>query len=219
MLKINLTSKFIGLILLLGLLPGIGAGIILAGRQPVVEAQAPSNENNDEVTERPNQSQTIFYHRVSGFSFLPRDSDWDYYHNGNGCLYRPDDNTNVLHTFTYDLQLPHGAEITTFNVYFYDTSSFDLTVELWAFNGSGGATIIENSGSTAANGYGSVNSGVFSHTVDNINESLAFITTIGPNHNVTLQLCSIRLTYEFDISANYLPTMLNLASPEVFRAE
>ena len=212
MSKINISSKFILPVLLVSLLLGLGAGLTLAGREPVVEAQTPLNESEEEGAERPNQSQTVFYYRVSGISFLPNFSGYEYVHGATGCLYRPDSSNNPQ-LYSSDIRLPNGAEITTFNVYFNDSSPLNLDVDLIAYDNAGGETLIRESGSTAANGYGSVNSGIFSHTVNNIAESLAMIVTIPPNQNNSLQFCGVRISYEFDISANYLPAMLNMASP------
>jgi hypothetical protein len=211
MSKINIASKYVLPIIIIGLLLGFGAGLILAGREPVVEAQAPLNESEGEGSERPNQS-TIFYYRASGISFLPSFSGYEYVHTAKGCLYRPDSNNNGQSDGS-DIRLPQGAEITTFNVYFNDNSSLNLDVDLIAYDNAGGETLIRSSGSTAANGYGSVNSGVFSHSVNNIAESLSMIVTIPPNQNNSLQFCGVRMTYEFDMSANYLPAMLNMAAP------
>jgi hypothetical protein len=213
MSKLTISSKPILFVLLVGLLFGFGVGIGLAGRNHPVEAQAQNQETQVEDRGQSEQSQPVFYHRASGLSFFPTDSNWAYFHTTNGCLYRPNDSSNLVRLYTYDLQLPHGAEITTFNVYYFDNSPSDLTVELYALSGTNITTLIEDASSTAANGYGSTNSGVFSHLVDNISESLTMIVRIGPDQDVDLKLCSIRITYEFDISTNYLPSMLNMASP------
>jgi hypothetical protein len=212
MSKLNISSKQILFVLLVGLLFGYGVGMGLAGRNHPVRAQAQNQETQGEGQGRLEQSQTTFYHRVSGLSFLPRFSGYEYVHSANGCLYRPDTSNNG-YSYGYDIRLPHGAEITTFNVYYNDSSPLNLDADLVAYDAAGGETVIKQSGSTAASGYGSTNSGVFSHIVNNITESLAMIVTIPPNQNVSLQLCGIRMTYEFDMSANYLPTMLNMASP------
>lgn len=214
MITINISSKFVLVFLLVGLLLGFGAGLVLDGREKTVQAQTPDNENEGEETERPNQSQTAFYHRASGLSFYPLYHDWEYTQTlANGCLYRENGSGTNPYYYAYDLKLPHGAEITTFNVYYYDTSPQDLEVELRAYDGAGSETLIEDGSSTGTQGYGVTQSGVFSHIVNNIAESLAMIVRISTDTDNALRFCGVRITYEFDISSNYLPAMLNLSAP------
>lgn len=212
MIQINLSPKSVLHILLVVVLFGFGTVWIMAGRQPLAEAQPSMIGSEEEEPERPNQSQSLFYYRISGLSFLPRYTGYEYVHTAEGCLYRADSNINPQ-SYGSDIRLPDGAEISSFNVYFYDLSAQNFDVDLIAYDGAGGQTVIKSSGSTAANGYGSVNSGVFLHTVNNIVESLTMIVTIPPGLDNTLQFCGIRITYEFDISSNYLPAMLNLSAP------
>lgn len=193
--------------LLLGVLVGLGAGWAAAG-QPAnaeggVEDEAPAGER------APNQT---FYLRAAGLSFRPRDSRTTFASVSPGCIYRMD--SAGQENFVYDLQLPQGAIIDYLSLYYYDVAAGqDLTVDILAHDGAGGETTVESLSSTGSGGFGATGSGIFSHVVDNYNESLVVQATIPAGQSLYLQLCGIRVRYQFDIATNYLPAMLKMATP------
>jgi hypothetical protein len=151
-----------------------------------------------------------FYKRVAGWNFMPLASTTTFVGLNPGCMARID-NTG-LGTFVYDLQLPNGANLDYLSLYYFDQSPQKITVSILAFDGTGGSTTVDTLESAGSGGYGATGSDVFSHIVDNYSESLLIQAEI-PQSGSTLQLCGVRVRYQFDISSNYLPAMLNSAVP------
>lgn len=205
MSKINAFSRFFLPVLLAGLLIGVGVGLALDGGT----ANADGALENYPATNEASGLQT-YYKRVAGWNFMPLASTTNYVGLNPGCMARID--SAGLGTFVYDLQLPHGAILDYLSLYYFDQSPAKITVSILAFNGAGGSSTIETLESAGSGGYGATGSGVFSHVVDNYNESLLIQAEI-PEPGSTLQLCGVRLRYQFDISTNYLPSVLNMAAP------
>lgn len=166
-----------------------------------------------ELQENPDAPQAELFKRVAGSNFQPRDSTTTYSYSGGGCMQR---DANVGDSwFTVDLQMPEGAVIDYLRVYYYDNdNNYDINSELWAFDGAGGTTLIAEADSSGAPGYSSAGSDFFSHPVDNLNETLAVVTSIQGGVGADLQLCGIRVRYQYTpLSANFLPAVLNLTAP------
>ena len=133
--------------------------------------------------------------RAAGSNFVPRDSNVNFHYYGGGCLVR--DTGAGDSWFTYDLQLPDGAQIDYLRVYYRDSSStYDIDSELWAFNGAGGTNLLAEADSSDIPGYSSTGSGYFTHIVDNTNESLVVIARIPEGAGTELALCGIRIRYQ-----------------------
>jgi hypothetical protein len=86
-------------------------------------------------------------------------------------------------------------------------------VDILAHDGAGNVTTIESLSSSGSGGFGATGSGVFAHLVDNYSESLMVQAYIPDAQSLNLQLCGIRVRYQFDIAANYLSAVLNMAAP------
>lgn len=133
--------------------------------------------------------------RAAGSNFSPRSSTTTYSYFGGGCLQR--NSVDGDSWFTLDLQIPDGSVIDFLRVYYYDNdATHDIDSELWAFDGAGGTTLIAEADSTGNPGYGSAGSSFFSHTVDNINESLVVIASVQGGVGSDLALCGVRLRFQ-----------------------
>jgi hypothetical protein len=137
---------------------------------------------------------TVFM-RAAGSNFVPRDSTTTFSYDGGGCMQR---DSNIGDSwFTYDLQVPNGAELDFFRVYYFDGSAtFDVNAELWSFDGAGGTTMIAEADSTGDAGYGSTGSPFFSHIVDSVNESLVVVASLQGGVGNQVRLCGIRVRYQ-----------------------
>lgn len=165
-----------------------------------------------ELQANPDTPQAQLFSRMAGSNFQPRDSTATFSYSGGGCLQR---NSNTGDSwFTINLSLPDGAVIDFLRVYYKDNdSTYDINSELWAFDGAGGTTLIAEADSTGAPGYSSTGSDFFSHTVDNTNESLVVVASIQGGVGPSLQLCGVRVRYQYSpFSANFLPAVMNESS-------
>lgn len=180
--------------------------------QPETEARTFVAEE-EELQEDPDSPTAQFFKRAAGSNFRPRDSEVSFSYLGAGCVQR---DTNVGDSwFTVDLQVPDGAIIDFLRVYYYDNDgTYNINSELWAFDGAGGTTLIAEADSSGTPGYSSAGSGFFSHTVDNLNESLVVVASIQGGVGSDLALCGIRIRYQYTpLASNFLPAVLNLTAP------
>lgn len=134
------------------------------------------------------------YVSLSPLDFQPMQDGYDYYINSNGLsAYAPVDSY-----FNAGLHLPQGAVITSFTVWYYDTSATkDLRFSISRNTGTGVAfgigPYIFSSGSS---GYGSATSGSDSYNVvDNLNYSYG--ATVRAHAAVSFKRAVI--TYEYTI--------------------
>lgn len=161
----------------------------------------------------PEATQSQLFARMAGSNFHPRDSSTTFSYSGGGCMQRTSSTGDSW--FTIDLSLPDGAVIDFLRVYYYDNdATYDINSELWAFNGAGGTTLIAEADSAGVLGYSSTGSSFFSHTVDNVNESLVVVASIQGGVGANLQLCGVRVRYQYSAFAmNFLPTVMNNTGP------
>lgn len=209
MSRLIFVSRFVLPALLLGLLLGVGAGLALAG-QP--NTQAPPLAGDEELLDGPDASQTQFFERVAGSSFRPPDSATEFDYGANGCLYRV--GATGGNAFTYDLQLPQGAQINFLRLFFNDASLPDnIELDLVAFDNAGLTVLIEEIASTGWTGWGSTTSTTVSHVVDNGGWAYILWAAIPDGPESGLQLCGVSIGFEYSLATNYLPALLNLAAP------
>ena len=173
------------------------------------DTAVPTVTEEIELLARPEVPQAQLFTRMAGSNFQPRNSATTYSYGGGGCVQR---NANTGDSwFTIDLSLPDGAIIDFLRVYYYDNNpDNNINSELWAFDGAGGTMLIAQADSSGTPGYSSAGSDFFSHTVDNLNESLVVIAGIQGGVGSSVQLCGVRIRYQYSpFATNYLPTVIN----------
>jgi hypothetical protein len=154
--------------------------------------------------------QFLYYKFISANTFVPYDDDMTYAYGGAGCVYRTGGTRFANHT----LQLPQGAEIDYVRVFFYDNdASYDAGVYLYAYDGYGAFTEIRRVTSSGTPGQGSQGSGFFSYFVDNQAEALSLTLDYGLGGNQNVQICGVRLRYQYSIATVRLPLLLNQTNP------
>ncbi|MEZ5437996.1 MAG: hypothetical protein R3F12_06520 [Lysobacteraceae bacterium] len=136
--------------------------------------------------------------RAAGSNFSPRSSTTTYSYFGGGCLQR--NSVDGDSWFTLDLQIPDGSVI-DFSCVCTTTTTTPPTTSFLAgwrrrTGGAGGTTLIAEADSSGSPGYGSAGSSFFSHTVDNINESLVVIASVQGGVGSDLALCGVRIRYQ-----------------------
>jgi hypothetical protein len=140
---------------------------------------------------------------ISANGFTPYDSTMTYVYDGGGCVYR----TGGAQFSEYSLELPQGAEIEFMRIYFYDNDPVnDAGAILFAYDGFGNYTMVGSVSSSGAHAiHGSAVSDLFSHFVDNVNESLSIRLAYIGGTTSNLSICGVRIRYRYSISAVYLP--------------
>jgi hypothetical protein len=131
---------------------------------------------------------------VGGEDFFPW-NNVDYY-SGGGCggAYRPS-GTGAL---VAPVHLPHGAEVTRFQVFFYDTSSYNMRVTLYGHSltscGYFGLADVYSSGSS---GYYSVtDTSIQYSTIDNTDSTYHVKAYADPWVGYGLMIKGAVITYE-----------------------
>lgn len=159
------------------------------------EAEAPHGE-------------TTLFKSFAGIAFHARESTTTQVYSGAGCVHR----ASPSGSFVTDLQLPDGAEIDFVRLYFNDTNlDANAILYLYAYDGAGDFTQIQEVSSSGTPGYSSVGSDFFSYEVDNAAASLALVagTTNGPVNDSTVAICGARVRYNVDVpSFTLLPAFL-----------
>ena len=186
----------IGSLLLLALSPVGGLAASSEGAEPQVAAPGIYPLATIETIDSKKGAGFVqTFQRSAGSNFKPRSSTTTYSYFGGGCLQR--NSVDGDSWFTLDLQIPDGSVIDFLRVYYYDNdATHDIDSELWAFDGAGGTTLIAEADSSGSPGYGSAGSSFFSHTVDNINESLVVIASVQGGVGSDLALCGVRLRFQ-----------------------
>ena len=153
---------------------------------------------------------TLYYKFIPANTFVPYDDDMTYAYYGAGCVYRTGGSRFANHT----LQLPQGAEIDYVRIFFYDSNdTYNAGVYLYAYDGYGALTQIAHVASTGTPGQSSAGSGFFSYFVDNEAEALSLTLDYGLGGNSTVQICGVRIRYQYTLSVTDLPLLLNGVSP------
>jgi hypothetical protein len=114
----------------------------------------------------------------------------------------------------HTLQLPQGAEIDYLRVYFYDNdAAYNAGAYLYAYDGYGTVAEIAHVTSSGTPGRGSAGSDFFSYFVDNQAEALSLTLDYGLGGNSNVQICGVRLRYQYSIATVRLPLLLNQTNP------
>lgn len=199
------------------------AALLIAAFALAVTAQDPANDEAgdlpDQITEveevellpgEGGSTEAVFYKRYSANVFVP-DLDYTTYGRASGgCVYQTSGLGSTYHT----LQLPDGATITYLRVYFYDNDpNNNAMASLYAYDSTGGATLVASANSSGTPGWGSAGSGVFSHAVDNMDETLALRLYYQAGTSIDLQICAVRVQYTYTLSRSSLPLILNEFNP------
>lgn len=159
-----------------------------------------------ELLDQPESPDLVqLFARYSANVFVPYDDDMTYVYGGGGCRYRTGGTAWTDHT----LQLPQGAEIDYLRIYFYDNDAANnASAFLFSFDDTGGYTQIATAESTGTPGWSSMGSGFFSYFVDNINQSLSLRLSYGGGTTGSLQICAVRLRYQYTSALRALPLIL-----------
>ena len=133
------------------------------------------------------------YYYVPGSVLQSRGSGSGYAYDGVGCIHRISGTDN----FTTELDLPPNATIKYLRLFFYDTSTSNMTAWVTRY---GGGTIPTHqdlvsvaSGGTA--GYGTTLSGQISHVVNTYNWAYTLVWNPGLS-STSLRLCGLRVMYQ-----------------------
>lgn len=111
-------------------------------------------------------SPRVHSYSIAGDMFVPRDIDSGLSYNsssGNGGAYISGGTQYYLHA---GVNLPDGANVTNFQVYFYDTAAVDLTAAFSSLGFTGGYASFGSVTSAGISGYGNRSTAV-SHTISN----------------------------------------------------
>jgi len=113
-----------------------------------------------------------------------------------GCIYRTAGSSYSI----YSLQLPDGAEIKYFRLFFYDNDPvYNAKVYLYRYDGTG--TLIDpiqEVSSSGTPGQSSVGSDYFNHEVDNYNESLTLVLHFGYGAvGSNVKIFGVRVQYKY----------------------
>jgi len=141
---------------------------------------------------------------ILGSHLLPRSSGVTYSYGGNGCLYITGSSGEIR--LQAPVVIPDGSIIKSMDVSYYDTSPFDLTVWLTAYEPGISNQDLFSASSTAAGGFGIASSPEITHTVDN--NTLAYSLNYSWSSAVdnSLQICGVRINYIDPFFASFLPT-------------
>ena len=152
----------------------------------------------------------LFFKRWAAETFVQYNSTNTWGYNGGGCIHR----TGGTDFWDTDVQLPDGAEIDFLRVYFYDNdASRNAQAYLFRFDNTGGSTQVASATGSGTPGFSSAGSGFFSHTVDNTPYSYILRIDFNGATNSNLQICAVRIRYQFNIATLSLPVIRHLESP------
>ncbi|MFC2029727.1 hypothetical protein ACFLWA_03255 [Chloroflexota bacterium] len=153
---------------------------------------------------------TSYYKRIAGSDFHPLGSFTDHSPMGAGCVYR----TSVGGRLSAGLQLPQGAVLDYLRIYFYDNSTEEIDVVIWAHDGAHNESELISVTSTGSQGYDSAGAWLDpAHVVDNVSEALSIVVGFGNSTNIDTGFCRVRVRYQFSLDQAYLPTVLHTARP------
>lgn len=154
-----------------------------------------------EVVPQTPSGYATYVRRYAGLTFVPRDSDQEHNYSGSGCIEGKVGGTGL---WVHSLDLPQGAEITDFRLYYYDSNG-SAAVNGWItrFDNAGITEDLISVPSSDAGGYGSV-AAPTSILVDNTSFSYVVYGRPGGNDGTT-RLCGVAVTYRLDLNNLRLP--------------
>jgi hypothetical protein len=153
---------------------------------------------------------TSYFLFLSANTFVPYDDDMNYEYGGSGCVYRVSGASFMEHS----VELPQGAEISQVRLYFKDSNVvYNAEVQLWAFPGDGTNTNLVDLETAGTPGQTYLDSAPFSHRVDNSAEALSVRLDFQQSGNDLLEICGVRIRYQYTPSITSLPLILNGAGP------
>ena len=159
----------------------------------------------DEAPQSPEEPAAVISHRIAGSALRPRDSVVNFDVSGSGgCIYAEDNANDVFNT---PIWLPQGTEVSTFRMYYNDTSASNSTAWFSVYDLYG--VIVEEwpVSSTGATGNGFNDSTSFLHTVDYTTYS--YLLNWRPVvAGTTMQLCGFRIFHEPEFGLQCLPSVL-----------
>jgi hypothetical protein len=151
-----------------------------------------------------------FFKRWPAETFTAYDETNAWAYEGGGCISR----TGGQNFWDTSVQLPDGAEIDFLRVYYFDEDpNVDADAILFEFDDTGGNITIATAEGSGTPGFSSAGSDFFSHFVDNQDKS--YVVRIDFNGGATdsLQICAVRIRYQYTITSINLPTILNSTNP------
>ena len=154
---------------------------------------------------------TAYFKFIGASAFTPMRSDMTYDYGGAGCIFRTGGTAFTDHT----LQVPHGAVIDFLRVFFYDNDP-DNNAEaiIWSFDGAGNSYKVTKVASAGTPGWSSAGTvEPFTYTVNNRDETLILRLDYEAATSNSLQICGVRIRYQYDISTTSLPVILNQTNP------
>lgn len=153
---------------------------------------------------------SMFYKRIAGHGFAPREGFAGYQSGELGCFYK----VGLPVGFDTNLQLPDGAIIRSLTLFFSDVSEEnDVFLYLNSYDGLGSSDTIASLGSNSRTGFGSTKSDSLEYVVDNFAEALHLVVHFSDASDSATQMCGVRVGYEYNITSLSLPIMLNEATP------
>ena len=165
----------------------------------------------DPVSDPASNRAISYFLFLSANTFVPYDDDMTYNYGGGGCVYRAGDGPSWME---HSLVLPQGAEITQLRLYFKDSNSiYNAEVQLYAFPGDGTSEKLADLETAGTPGQDYLDSGHLSYIVDNSAEALSLRLDFQQSGNDLLEICGVRVRYQYSPSFSLLPLVLNGASP------
>ena len=154
---------------------------------------------------------TTYFKFIGASAFTPISSDMAYGYGGAGCIYRTGGTEFTDHT----LQVPQGAVIDYLRVFFYDNDPVNnAEAIIWSYDGAGNSYRVTKVGSAGTPGWSSAGTvEPFTYAANNRNETLILRLDYEAATSENLQICGVRVRYQFDISTTSLPVILNQTNP------
>jgi hypothetical protein len=167
-------------------------------------------EGGEPVSDPAAPNATAYFLFLSANTFVPYEDDMTYQYGGSGCVYR----TGGASYSEHSVQLPQGAEITQVRLFFYDNDSVNnAEVQLYSFPGDGTNEKLVDLESVGTPGQVWLDSAPFSHIVDNSAEALSVRLDYQSSSNNDVEICGVRIRYQYSPSITSLPLILNAAGP------
>lgn len=144
------------------------------------------------ASEEAPEDQGLMYLRAAASSFTPYDSSTTWVYEGSGCRSLRSGSP----WFDLGVEFPDGAIIDFLRVYFYDADAVnDVSAVLYGFDNEGDQMIVAQAAGSGTPGFSSAGSGLFSHTVDNVAQSMVVRIDLDGGSDDTLWVCGVRIRY------------------------